>query len=112
MLASLIGVRVPAETQILYGETDTSNPFVPEEQMMPFIPFVRVRDAMTAIEAGPGVRARLQAHEPHSLSQRPHDDHHGPADGHHAIHQEWPVHGGAWTRGRGLSLVQHRDTDG
>lgn len=40
-LAELIGVRVPAGTQLLYGETDTSNPFVPEEQMMPFIPFVR-----------------------------------------------------------------------
>jgi aldehyde dehydrogenase len=51
VLASLIGVNVPAATQILYGETDTSNPFVPEEQMMPFIPFVRVRDAMSAIEA-------------------------------------------------------------
>lgn len=50
VLASLIGVRVPAATQILYGETDVSNPFVPEEQMMPFVPFVRARDAMQAID--------------------------------------------------------------
>jgi aldehyde dehydrogenase len=50
VLASLIGVRVPAGTQILYGETDVSNPFVPEEQMMPFVPFVRARDAMQAID--------------------------------------------------------------
>jgi aldehyde dehydrogenase len=50
VLASLIGVRAPAGTQILYGETDVSNPFVPEEQMMPFVPFVRARDAMRAIE--------------------------------------------------------------
>jgi aldehyde dehydrogenase len=50
VLASLIGVRVPAGTQILYGETDVNNPFVPEEQMMPFVPFVRARDAMHAIE--------------------------------------------------------------
>src|SRR5579859_3888532 len=50
VLASLIGVRVPAGTQILFGETDVSNPFVPEEQMMPFVPFVRARDAMQAID--------------------------------------------------------------
>ncbi len=50
VLGELIDVGVPAETQILYGETDTSNPFVPEEQMMPFLPFVRVRDAMQGIE--------------------------------------------------------------
>ncbi len=43
-LAETIGLRVPDSTQILFGETDTSNPFVPEEQMMPFIPFVRARD--------------------------------------------------------------------
>lgn len=50
VLASLIGVRAPVGTQILYGETDVSNSFVPEEQMMPFVPFVRARDAMRAIE--------------------------------------------------------------
>jgi aldehyde dehydrogenase len=50
VLASRIGVRVPAGTQILYGETDESNPFVSEEQMMPFIPFVRVRDFRQGLE--------------------------------------------------------------
>jgi aldehyde dehydrogenase len=50
VLAALVGVRVPAGTEILYGETDVNNPFVPEEQMMPFVPFVRARDAMQAIE--------------------------------------------------------------
>lgn len=50
VLAALVGARVPAGTQILFGETDVNNPFVPEEQMMPFIPFVRARDAMHAIE--------------------------------------------------------------
>ena len=49
-LAELIGVRVPAGTQLLYGETDTSNPFVPEEQMMPFIPFVRCRNFSHGVE--------------------------------------------------------------
>jgi len=49
-LASAIGVSVPANTQILFGETGTDNPFVPEEQMMPFIPFVRCRDFEQALE--------------------------------------------------------------
>ena len=44
VLAERIGVRVPAGTQLLYGETDESNPYVSEEQMMPFVPFVRCRD--------------------------------------------------------------------
>lgn len=49
-LAEQIGVRVPAGTQLLFGETDESNPFVPEEQMMPFVPFVRVKNVNQAIE--------------------------------------------------------------
>jgi len=50
VLAEKIGVRVPPGTQLLYGETDVNNPFVPEEQMMPFVPFVRARDTQHAIE--------------------------------------------------------------
>jgi aldehyde dehydrogenase len=49
VLASAIGKRVPAKTELLFGETDESNPFVPVEQMMPFIPFVRVKDVDEAI---------------------------------------------------------------
>ncbi|MEX2121069.1 MAG: aldehyde dehydrogenase family protein [Pirellulales bacterium] len=43
-LAAGIGKKVPAKTELLFGETDESNPFVPVEQMMPFVPFVRCRD--------------------------------------------------------------------
>ncbi len=50
VLASLIGLRVPAETQILYGETGEDSPFVDHEQMMPFVPFVRVPDVDTGIK--------------------------------------------------------------
>jgi aldehyde dehydrogenase len=50
MLAELIGVRVPAGTELLVGETNESNPFVSEEQMMPFVPFVRARDFRHAVE--------------------------------------------------------------
>ncbi|MFP4144274.1 MAG: aldehyde dehydrogenase family protein [Phycisphaeraceae bacterium] len=38
------GFQVPQGVELLFGETDAQNPFVPEEQMMPFVPFVRVRD--------------------------------------------------------------------
>jgi aldehyde dehydrogenase len=48
-LAAGIGKQVPASTELLFGETDESNPFVPVEQMMPFVPFVRVRDVDEAI---------------------------------------------------------------
>ncbi len=51
VLAAAAGVRVPAETNLLFGETDESHPFVVEEQMMPFIPVVRVDDVDEAIAA-------------------------------------------------------------
>jgi len=49
VLAERAGVRVPADTELLFGETDESHPFVHHEQMMPFVPFVRVPDVDTAI---------------------------------------------------------------
>jgi len=51
VLASAAGVRLPANKQLLFGETDEDHPFVVEEQMMPFIPMVRVRDVDAAIAA-------------------------------------------------------------
>jgi len=49
VLARGIGKQVPREVELLFGETDESNPFVPVEQMMPFVPFVRCRDVDDAI---------------------------------------------------------------
>jgi aldehyde dehydrogenase len=43
VLARAAGFSVPAETQLLFAETDASDPFVVEEQMMPFLPIVRVK---------------------------------------------------------------------
>jgi len=51
VLATAAGVRVPSGTELLFGETDENHPFVTEEQMMPFIPVVRVKDVDAAIEA-------------------------------------------------------------
>jgi aldehyde dehydrogenase len=49
VLAEKAGIKVPADTELLFGETDESHPFVDHEQMMPFVPFVRVPDVDTAI---------------------------------------------------------------
>ncbi len=48
-LAQAAGRSVPAQTELLFGETDEHNPFVPVEQMMPFVPFVRVKDVSEGI---------------------------------------------------------------
>lgn len=50
VLARGAGRTVPAETELLFGETDEQNPFVSVEQMMPFLPFVRCRNVDEAIE--------------------------------------------------------------
>lgn len=49
VLAKQAGITIPASTELIFGETDESHPFVDHEQMMPFVPFVRVPDVDTAI---------------------------------------------------------------
>lgn len=50
VLARAAGKTIPADVELVFGETDVSNPFVPVEQMMPFLPLVRCRDVDEAIE--------------------------------------------------------------
>jgi aldehyde dehydrogenase len=50
VLAQAAGVRVPPTTQLLVGETDKDHVFVDQEQMMPFVPFVRVKNVEEAME--------------------------------------------------------------
>lgn len=57
VLARAAGRTVAPEVQMLFGETDDANPFVPAEQMMPFLPFIRCRDVDEAIE-----KARIAEH--------------------------------------------------
>jgi aldehyde dehydrogenase len=54
VLAKAAGATAHDELELVFGETDADNPFVPTEQMMPFLPFVRCKDVDEAIE---------QAHE-------------------------------------------------
>lgn len=49
-LAEVAGVRIPPATQLLVGETEFDHPYVQEEQMMPFVPFVRVKNVDEAID--------------------------------------------------------------
>jgi aldehyde dehydrogenase len=50
VLARGAGKTVGADVDLLFGVTDETNPFVPVEQMMPFVPFVRCRNVDEAIE--------------------------------------------------------------
>jgi len=50
VLAQAAGINLPAGTQLLFGETDAKHAFVEEEQMMPFLPIVRVKSVEEGIE--------------------------------------------------------------
>ncbi|MBM4011587.1 MAG: aldehyde dehydrogenase EutE [Planctomycetes bacterium] len=49
VLAQAAEAACGAGVELLFGETDNANPFVPVEQMMPFVPFVRCQDVDEAI---------------------------------------------------------------
>ena len=49
VLARAAGKNVSGSVDLAYGETCTKNPFVPVEQMMPFVPFVRCQNVDEAI---------------------------------------------------------------
>lgn len=49
VLAECIGLKVSESLRMLIGETDPDHVFVQEEQMMPFLPIVRVSDVDEAI---------------------------------------------------------------
>jgi aldehyde dehydrogenase len=50
VLAAAAGINLPAGTQLLFAETDANHPFVVEEQMMPFLPIVRVKSLEEGVE--------------------------------------------------------------
>jgi len=51
VLAQAAGLNLPAQTQLLFAETGRAHPFVIEEQMMPFLPVVRVKSVEEGIAA-------------------------------------------------------------
>lgn len=50
VLGQSIGLHVPPTVQLLIGETSFDHPFVQEEQMMPFVPLVRVKNVDEAMD--------------------------------------------------------------
>lgn len=50
LLAKAAGATASEGVELVFGETDLDNPFVPTEQMMPFLPFVRCSDVDQAIQ--------------------------------------------------------------
>ena len=51
VLAQAAGASVPDKTPLLFAETHAGHPFVVEEQMMPFLPIVRVKSVEDGIAA-------------------------------------------------------------
>jgi aldehyde dehydrogenase len=50
VLAKAAGINLPSGTQLLFAETDANHPFVVEEQMMPFLPIVRVKSLAEGVQ--------------------------------------------------------------
>jgi aldehyde dehydrogenase len=75
VLARAAGKHAPEGTDLVFGETCVKNPFVPVEQMMPFVPFIRCRDVDEAItrakEAEHGFRhtAIIHSHDVRNMTK-------------------------------------------
>lgn len=50
VLADAAGIRIQPDIQMLFAETEAGHPFVQEEQMMPFMPIIRVKSIEEGIE--------------------------------------------------------------
>lgn len=72
ILARSAGLNVPQGTQLLFAETDRRHPFVLEEQMMPFIPIVRVK----TVEEGIALAKEAERNYRHTALIHSHDVNH------------------------------------
>lgn len=50
IIAQQIGVSIPPDCRMLFGETGSDNPFIQAEQMMPILPFVRCENFEQAVD--------------------------------------------------------------
>ncbi len=69
VLARAAGASIPAGTQLLFAETPPDHLFVDEEQMMPFLPIVRVK----TVEEGIAHAKRSERGYKHSAMIHSHD---------------------------------------
>jgi aldehyde dehydrogenase len=68
-LARVAGATIPSGTQLLFAETQAGHLFVEEEQMMPFLPIVRVR----SVEEGIAAAKKAEHGYKHSAMIHSHD---------------------------------------
>lgn len=69
VLAKAAGATIPAGTQLLFAETPADHLFVEEEQMMPFVPIVRVK----SVEEGVALSKKAEHGYKHSAMIHSHD---------------------------------------
>lgn len=69
VLAKAAGATIPAGTQLLFAETPADHLFVEEEQMMPFVPVVRVK----SVEQGIALSKKAEHGYRHSAMIHSHD---------------------------------------
>jgi len=69
VLAQAAGINVPADTQLLFAETDANHAFVQEEQMMPMLPIVRVK----SVEEGIALSLQSEHNYKHTAVIHSHD---------------------------------------
>ena len=69
VLARIAGVSIPQGTQLLFAETSADHLFVEEEQMMPFLPIVRVK----TVEEGIAESKKAEHGYKHSAIIHSHD---------------------------------------
>lgn len=69
VLAKAAGANIPAGTQLLFAETPADHLFVEEEQMMPFIPVVRIK----TVEEGIALSKKAEQGYRHSAMIHSHD---------------------------------------
>jgi aldehyde dehydrogenase len=72
ILAQAAGVNVTDKTPLLFAETDALHPFVVEEQMMPFLPIVRVK----SVEEGIAAAVQAEHNYKHTAIIHSHDVEH------------------------------------
>ncbi|MBI5384004.1 MAG: aldehyde dehydrogenase EutE [Verrucomicrobia bacterium] len=68
-LARVAGATIPSGTELLFAETHTDHLFVEEEQMMPFLPIVRVK----TVEEGIALAKKAEHGYKHSAIIHSHD---------------------------------------
>lgn len=69
VLAQAAGATIPSGTQLLFAETSADHLFVEEEQMMPFVPIVRVK----SVEEGIALSKKAEHGYKHSAMIHSHD---------------------------------------